>query len=142
MEKNTLESALKEFSQTSGTNANDVKEFFALMSDGSIKRMPKEDMATVLGGLMDISSALMNKGTIGPNDDLNTIDIGIYYYYVENGYPANLPSDKTGINRGDILSLSTSQFIIGFDSSIGVTMRIRSKVGNSWGAWKKASLSY
>lgn len=49
MEKNTLESALKEFSQTSGTNANDVKEFFALMSDGSIKRMPKEDMATVLG---------------------------------------------------------------------------------------------
>ena len=52
MEKNTLESALKEFSQTSGTNANDVKEFFALMSDGSIKRMPKEDMATVLGGLL------------------------------------------------------------------------------------------
>ena len=51
MEKNTLESALKEFSQTSGTNANDVKEFFALMSDGSIKRMPKEDMATVLGEL-------------------------------------------------------------------------------------------
>ena len=51
MEKNTLESALKEFSQTSGTNANDVKEFFALMSDGSIKRMPKEDMASVLGGL-------------------------------------------------------------------------------------------
>lgn len=56
MEKNTLESALKEFSQTSGTNANDVKEFFALMSDGSIKRMPKEDMATVLGGLLNISS--------------------------------------------------------------------------------------
>ena len=55
MEKNTLESALKEFSQTSGTNAKDVKEFFALMSDGSIKRMPKEDMATVLGGLMDYS---------------------------------------------------------------------------------------
>lgn len=54
MEKNTLESALKEFSQASGTNANDVKEFFALMSDGSIKRMPKEDMATVLGGLFDI----------------------------------------------------------------------------------------
>ena len=54
MEKNTLESALKEFSQTSGTNANDVKEFFALMSDGSIKRMPKEDMATVLGGLHGI----------------------------------------------------------------------------------------
>ena len=54
MEKNTLESALKEFSQTSGTNANDVKEFFALMSDGSIKRMPKEDMATVLGGLIDM----------------------------------------------------------------------------------------
>ena len=60
MEKNTLESALKEFSQTSGTNANDVKEFFALMNDGSIKRMPKEDMATVLGGLIGVSNTNKN----------------------------------------------------------------------------------
>lgn len=84
----------------------------------------------------------MNKGTIGSNDDLNTIGIGIYYYYVENGYPAHLPSDKTGINRGDILSLYTSQFIIGYDASIGVSMIVRSKVADSWGSWKKASLSY
>lgn len=71
MEKNTLENALKEFSQTSGTNANDVKEFFALMSDGSIKRMPKEDMATVLGGLnfeseyMALATSLSNYTTPG-----------------------------------------------------------------------------
>jgi hypothetical protein len=62
MEKNTLESALKEFSQTSGTNANDVKEFFALMSDGSIKRMPKEDMATVLGELMGYGKEIYTTG--------------------------------------------------------------------------------
>lgn len=95
-----------------------------------------------MGGLLDISSALMNKGTIGPNDDLNTIGIGIYYYYVENGYPANLPLDKTGINRGDILSLYTSQILISYDAAIGVSMLLRSKVATSWGSWKKASLSY
>lgn len=72
MEKNTLESALKEFSQTSGTNANDVKEFFALMSDGSIKRMPKEDMATVLGELYKT----------GFNGDFND--------------PVNFPQSKNG----------------------------------------------
>ena len=78
MEKNTLESALKEFSQTSGTNANDVKEFFALMSDGSIKRMPKEDMATVLGGLIGVATqtkdGLLEAGKFGGvNDTYSTI---------------------------------------------------------------------
>lgn len=98
--------------------------------------------AGTVGGLLDISSALMNKGTIGPNDDLNSIGIGIFYYYVENGFPANLPSDKTEIKRGDILSFYTSQLLISYDASIGVSMLARSKVGDSWGSWKKASLSY
>ena len=78
MEKNTLENSLKEFSQTSGTNANDVKEFFALMSDGSIKRMPKEDMATVLGGLIGVATqtkdGLLEAGKFGGvNDTYSTI---------------------------------------------------------------------
>lgn len=95
-----------------------------------------------VGGLLNISSALMNKGTIGSDDDLNSIGNGMFYYYVENGYPANLPSDKTGIKRGDILSFYTSQLLISYDASIGVSMLARSKVNDSWGSWKKASLSY
>ena len=75
MEKNTLESALKEFSQTSGTNANDVKEFFALMSDGSIKRMPKEDMATVLGGLLKSDGYLCWKKTQISIDNGKSVNI-------------------------------------------------------------------
>ena len=98
--------------------------------------------AGTVGGLLNISSALMNKGTIGSDDDLNSIGNGIFYYYVENGYPANLPSDKTGIKRGDILSFYTSQLLISYDPSIGVSMLVRSKVADSWGSWKKASLSY
>ena len=75
MEKNTLENALKEFSQTSGTNANDVKEFFALMSDGSIKRMPKEDMATVLGGLLKSDGYLCWKKTQISIDNGKSVNI-------------------------------------------------------------------
>lgn len=78
MEKNTLESALKEFSQTSGTNANDVKEFFALMSDGSIKRMPKEDMATVLGELVGINELISQEIDNGVEIDLGNPGYGIY----------------------------------------------------------------
>ena len=89
MEKNTLESALKEFSQTSGTNANDVKEFFALMSDGSIKRMPKEDMATVLGGLIS-NLKLYPYMYRGAAKDINTtMDSG--FYEVAGNATANIP---------------------------------------------------
>ena len=47
------------------------------MSDGSIKRMPKEDMATVLGGLID---PLCNKGFVSVvnNSALTIWTTGIY----------------------------------------------------------------
>ena len=127
MEKNTLESALKEFSQTSGTNANDVKEFFALMSDGSIKRMPKEDMATVLGGLI-------YKGKISSNAiNLNTLTT-IGRYYINN------VTINSVVRYGILLvyvceNYIVQEFLSNKPEKYGVL--IRGFNGIEWGEWKE-----
>lgn len=50
MEKETLQSALAEFPQVPTVSINNVKNFLAVMTDGSIQQMSKADMASVLGG--------------------------------------------------------------------------------------------
>ena len=131
MEKNTLESALKEFSQTSGTNANDVKEFFALMSDGSIKRMPKEDMATVLGELL--GNPLGFKRVLTGNDNMDNIEDGIYSSVNEddpnNNYSTNtMYIQLTTPSRKDIWQFALSA------NALGIAVRKKKTTG--WSVWK------
>ena len=52
MEKETLQSALAEFPQVPTVNINNVKTFLAVMANGSIQQMSKENMASVLGELL------------------------------------------------------------------------------------------
>lgn len=123
MEKNTLESALKEFSQTSGTNANDVKEFFALMSDGSIKRMPKADLATVLGGLPQ-------KGLID-NVDVDTLTSQGSYYLRNN--ITNAPDWSYLI----VIQVLNKENIIQINMlANGTLVKIRARASSGWGTWR------
>ena len=138
MEKNTLESALKEFSQTSGTNANDVKEFFALMSDGSIKRMPKEDMATVLGGLQNLNTYFKDRGlTNSDTFDFNNAATGVYA--VNNRHCQNQPINEIGVLLC-FRSIYIAQFFV---SLIGnkTYVRTRDNLQDSWRDWNELQLS-
>lgn len=45
---------LNEVTTVPTASINNVKTFLAVMNDGSIQQMSKEDMATVLGGLIDM----------------------------------------------------------------------------------------
>ena len=62
----------------SGTLAN-VKTFLAVMKDGTIQQMSKEDLASVVGGLLGIDNAIKIKGTLEVGTDLNSINtVGIF----------------------------------------------------------------
>lgn len=45
---------LNEVTTVSNANISNVKTFLAVMNDGSIQQMSKEDMASVLGGLLGV----------------------------------------------------------------------------------------
>ena len=71
--------ALNQVSQVQSTELANVKTFLAVMNNGEIKQMSKEDMASVVGELLPIVSAIQNglmssKGFIEKTDitDANT----------------------------------------------------------------------
>ena len=131
MEKNTLQNSLKEFSQTSGTNANDVKEFFALMSDGSIKRMPKEDMATVLGGLLPDATP-QKRGLMPINSffiDKHLVD-GEYNESLTPGVYSH-GNIGNGVSTGTLAVFRGQRYIVHVD--FGVDCNIRIKILRSTG---------
>ena len=83
--------ALNQVSQVQSTELANVKTFLAVMNNGEIKQMSKEDMSAVVGGLLPIVSAIQNglmssKGFIEKTDitDANTRFCGFCRGVFEN----------------------------------------------------------
>ncbi len=77
-----------------------------------------------------MGNPLSRKATVDENYDLNTIAGGIYDYYIEKGFPRNMPP---GLQRGSIIVFRNHyhplQIIADFQNFY---FRVG---GETWGAW-------
>ncbi|WP_346713306.1 hypothetical protein [Mediterranea massiliensis] len=70
---------LNEIPQVQSSELANVKAFFALMTNGEIKQMSKEDMASVVGGLLKLANENGTIGTYGELKDFNQCTKNGYY---------------------------------------------------------------
>ena len=70
---------LNEIPQVQSSELANVKAFFALMANGEIRQMSKEDMASVVGGLLKLANENGTIGTYGELKDFNQCTKNGYY---------------------------------------------------------------
>ena len=97
-----------------------------------------------VGGLIDLLTLMLNAGAIIKKDllnstnDLNTIQDGIYDFYIEQGLPQNIPSN---VERRIVLQINTKRhkiqivFNISFNRIVYRGGTIHSNVWGEWGAF-------
>ena len=85
---------MADLKESAMTQQSDCKWVRALDANGNSIRISKEDLASVVGELLN---PLKIKGILNSTTDLNQlIETGIYYWYVEVGIPLNAPSGISG----------------------------------------------
>ena len=122
---------LNEVTTVPTASINNVKTFLAVMNDGSIQQMSKEDMATVLGGLL--GNPLGFKQILTHSDDLNNIYDGVFSYLNEDK-----PSNSYGTNT-TLIQLTTKGRIDKWQVAFCANERkvaIRLNYSGNWGNWK------
>lgn len=104
-------------------------------------------MSGDVGGLIDLVALMSNAGAIIKKDllnstnDLNTIQDGIYDFYIEQGLPQNIPSN---LERGIVLQINTKRHKIQIVFNISfnrIVYRGGTINGNVWGKWDAFSFT-
>ena len=115
---------------------NDAKWVRALDASGNPILISKEDLASVVGGLIGIDNDWIRaRGYISAGQDLNELIIpGVYTYYLEIGAILNGPS----IERMVLLVFKSSMHIL--QIAVSVTdnrfkFRGTTNEGKTWGKW-------
>ena len=132
--------ALNQVSQVQSTELANVKTFLAVMNNGEIKQMSKEDMSAVVGGLL--GNPIAFKGDAG---DVNeTIKPG---YYGVNATGAD--TTNTPYNLGTLIVLNgEKQYAGGGNPIVQILIThtaheiyVRTRWISSWHSWRKLVLS-
>ena len=111
------------------TKVTDMAYVPVIMSDGSIGKIAKADLATVVAGLMF-------RGNIKTLDQfINAIRPGTYYY--SGGYTAELGTSNFGVVCVFVANNYISQLLIGPI----LTWRMSYNGGEKWDVWKNLSIS-
>ena len=129
--------ALNQVSQVQSNELANVKTFLAVMNNGEIKQMSKEDMAAVVGELLSSLKLypFMFRGIAGDLDSL--IESG--YYEVRPDQSTNIPPDAYtyGILEVFKTDMFTFQRYTPHSNSSGKYGEFnRVKLGSSWGNWR------
>lgn len=124
---------------------SDISAFVAVNQAGNaIGIMSKEQVAEVLGELIDINSYLKTTNTmLRPDNDMNNVGYGIYTFAPESGYPQNFPS--TG-GRGIVVVFKTYPHLLQVvyalqNNSAKMFVRLSYNEGANWYDWKEISFT-
>ena len=117
-------------------NEGELVKIFGLDSDGNSL---KEELASMMERVLSPYLMLKYCGNIGKGTDLNELDSGFYYYFIEAGEISNSP----GFERFILLQLSVSSFHVQIAFAVinsGVKWRTRHG-GDSWQSWNAISFT-
>lgn len=131
----------------SGTLAN-VKNFLAVMKDGSIQQMSKEDMASVVGGLISTLGLypFMDKGSLSEWTDLNTITSpGVYSTNGGKNFPDTKDSYPVAFSilrvykSGSAMIQEITNVTLSYCNNYFI--RVSKDGGKTWYSWRKIDIS-
>ena len=135
--------ALNQVSQVQSTELANVKTFLAVMNNGEIKQMSKEDMASVVGELLNINNSWFRRRNPIDFTDMNNItDAGAYRVW---GNMDLTDEERMGIvmNEGFVLEVFDTgtecvQRLIALNSYINIYQRVTiSRDRKEWRPWTK-----
>lgn len=120
---------------------NDCKWVRALDSNGNSILISKEDLASVVGGLIGLATSnkngLVSKdwcfpkgGIVTPDQNIDNLEAGIYSVGAGN---TNVPGSTTGVLFVDI-NLAYNYRIQRFYDTKGNKL-VRINTGSAWGSW-------
>ena len=130
---------LNEIPQVQSSELANVKAFFALMTNGEIKQMSKEDMASVVGGLA--KPTIFNNGYLFSVDADEILDSGSYYLG-EDILNANSYSYLIvfKLSNNTILQINTSNAQELTNGISGVKIRGKHE-GKNWSIWRNFTIT-
>lgn len=131
--------ALNQVSQVQSTELANVKTFLAVMNNGEIKQMSKEDMASVVGELA--KPTIFDNGYLYSVDADEILDSGSYYLG-ENILNANSYSYLIvfKLSNNTILQINTSNAQELTNGISGVKIRGKHE-GKNWSIWRNFTIT-